>query len=58
MKECLASREYMRDSDEFSHILDYGKAKSRHVLWIVSNCYAKKRMSYKDELNKFIQVSA
>ena len=38
-------------------LLDYGKQKPDKVLWIVSNCYSRKRMDYKEELHKYIQVT-
>ena len=38
------------------YFADYTVLKTRKVLWIVSNCRPKKRMEYKLELEKYIQV--
>ncbi|XP_067945285.1 uncharacterized protein [Watersipora subatra] len=37
-------------------ISDLIKQKKRLVFWMVSNCYSRRRMNYKEELEKYIQV--
>ena len=39
------------------YITDYAAQKSKSILWFVSNCFSSKRMNYKNELQKYIQVS-
>ena len=53
LAELSLELECTTDSVSFS---DFGKLKSRPVLWIVSNCYSHKRMAYYQELTKHMQV--